>query len=57
MTTREQIEQINRDIEIYKQAIRDAEDALAAAELELNEVLEERFENAVISTDEELPPF
>ena len=57
MTTREQIEQINRDIEIYKQAIRDAEDALAAAEIELNEVLEERFENAVISTDEELPPF
>ena len=41
MTIKEKIELLMKDVEAYKQAIRDAEDALAAAEAELDEVLEE----------------
>ena len=40
----EKIEQIERDIETYRQAIQDAKDALEAAEQELDEVLEMEFE-------------
>ena len=39
----ERIKQIEKDIELYRQAIENAEGALDAAEKELEEVLEERY--------------
>lgn len=40
----EQIEQIRKDIEAYQAAIRDAEGALDAAERELDEVLQDIYQ-------------
>ena len=37
------IEELMREVEIYKQAIQDAKDALASAEMELDETLEAEF--------------
>ena len=41
------IQEVNimTEVEIYKQAIQDAKDALASAEMELDEVLDEEFRN------------
>ena len=39
------IQQLMTEVEIYKQAIQDAKDALASAEMELDEVLDEEFRN------------
>ena len=50
--TNEQIEKIKKDIEAYKQAIEDAEGALQAAERELDEALEEAYQN---ETPEDFP--
>jgi len=36
----EKLEQVERDIRAYRQAIRDAQDALEAAERELDEMME-----------------
>ena len=41
---RNEIQKLMEEIEIYKQAIQDAEDALDAAEKELNEVLDYKLE-------------
>ena len=38
------IQQLMDEVEIYKQAIQDAKDALASAEMELDETLENEFE-------------
>lgn len=48
----EQIEQIRKDIEAYQAAIRDAEGALDAAEKELDEVLQDIYQE---ETPEEYP--
>ena len=37
------IRELMDEVEIYKQAIRDAKDALASAEMELDETLDEEF--------------
>ena len=37
------IQELMNEVEIYKQAIQDAKDALASAEMELDETLEEEF--------------
>lgn len=37
------IQELMKEIEIYKQAIQDAKDALASAEMELDETLDEEF--------------
>lgn len=37
------IQKLMNEVEIYKQAIRDAKDALAAAETELDETLDGEF--------------
>ena len=42
---RRRIEQLNVDTEAYRQAIKDAEDALDAAEKELTEALSELQDN------------
>ena len=39
----EKLRELNREIEIYKQAIQDAEDALASAEKEMDETLEAEY--------------
>ncbi len=39
------IQELMTEVEIYKQAIQDAKDALASAEMELDETLEIEFEN------------
>ena len=39
-----EIQKLMEEVEIYKQAIRDAQDALDAAEKELDEVLEYEYE-------------
>ena len=39
------IQDLMNEVEIYKQAIQDAEDALASAEMELEETLAAEFEN------------
>lgn len=39
------IQKLMEEVEIYKQAIQDAKDALASAEMELDETLEEEFNN------------
>lgn len=39
------IQELMNEVEIYKQAIQDAKDALASAEMELDETLEAEFEN------------
>ena len=40
------IQDLMQEVEIYKQAIRDAEDALESAELELDETLDAEFNNS-----------
>ena len=37
------IEKLMKEVEVYRQAIQDAKDALASAEMELDETLEEAF--------------
>lgn len=37
------IQELRQEVEIYKQAIQDAKDALASAEMELDESLEAAF--------------
>lgn len=37
------IEKLMQEVEIYKQAIQDAKDALASAEMELDETLDAEF--------------
>lgn len=37
------IEKLMKEVEIYKQAIQDAKDALASVEMELDETLDEAF--------------
>ena len=37
------IQKLIKEVEIYKQAIQDAKDALASAEMELDETLEDEF--------------
>ena len=37
------IEKLMQEVEIYKQAIQDAKDALASAEMELGETLDAEF--------------
>lgn len=37
------IQELMDEVEIYKQAIRDAKEALASAEMELDETLDEEF--------------
>ena len=48
MSEREQqagkIQKLMQEVEIYKQAIQDAKDALASAEMELDETLEAEYE-------------
>lgn len=39
------IQDLMNEVELYKQAIQDAKDALASAEMELDETLEAEFEN------------
>ena len=39
----EKIRDLMQEVEIYKQAIRDARDALASAEMELDETLDTEF--------------
>ena len=39
------IQDLMKEVEIYKQAIEDAKDALASAEMELDETLEEEYNN------------
>ena len=41
--TENRIRELIEEVEIYKQAIRDAKDALASAEMELDETLEAEF--------------
>ena len=41
--TENKIQGLMKEVEIYKQAIRDAKDALEAAEMELDETLDEEF--------------
>ncbi len=43
MSGKDRIQELFDEIEVYKQAIRDAEDALASADMELDEELETRF--------------
>ena len=38
------IQELMNEVEIYKQAIQDAKDALASAEMELDETLDAEFE-------------
>lgn len=38
------IQKLMSEVETYRQAIQDAKDALASAEMELDETLEEEFE-------------
>ena len=42
--TAERLEQLRADIEIYRQAIEDAKDALAAAEMEMDAELDAYFQ-------------
>ena len=42
-TMESKIQELINEVEIYKQAIQDAKDALASAEMELDETLEEEF--------------
>lgn len=37
------IQELMQDVEVYKQAIRDAQDALESAEMELDEMLDAEF--------------
>lgn len=39
------IQELMSEVEIYKQAIQDAKDALASAEMELDETLDEEYNN------------
>ena len=39
------IKKLMEEVEVYKQAVQDAKDALASAEMELDEALEMEFEN------------
>jgi len=39
----EKIKSLMHEVEVYKQAVQDAEDALASAEMELDELLEQEF--------------
>ena len=41
---REKMDQLRNEIEVYRQAIQDAEDALASAEMELDEALQTEAE-------------
>lgn len=43
METTNKIEKLMQEVEIYKQAIQDAKDALASAEMELDGALEAEF--------------
>ena len=40
------IEKLMKEVETYRQAIEDAKDALASAEMELDEVLDDEYEKA-----------
>ena len=40
----EKIQELFKEVEVYKQAIQDAKDALASAEQELDETLDEEFD-------------
>lgn len=40
------IEELMQEVEVYRQAIQDAKDALASAEMELDEELESEFSKA-----------
>lgn len=51
--SREQIAQIQKDIENYKEAIRNAEGALAEAERELDELLSEYYDGPEVCPDPE----
>ncbi len=42
--TQEKMDQLRNEIEVYRQAIRDAKDALASAEMELDEALQTEAE-------------
>ena len=37
------VQELMQEVEVYKQAIQDAKDALASAEMELDETLDEEF--------------
>jgi len=41
--TENRIQELMQEVEVYKQAIRDAKDALASAEMELDETLDAAF--------------
>ena len=43
--TKTKIEELMQEVETYKQAIQDAKDALASAEMELDETLDAEFNN------------
>jgi len=43
MDTKTKIQQLMSEVETYKQAIQDAKDALASAEMELDETLDTEF--------------
>ena len=47
-TTETQIQKLMKEVELYKQAIQDARDALASAEMELDETLEAEYKKARI---------
>ena len=48
------IEKLTREIDIYKEAIREAQEALAAAEQELDEELEYQMNNAADPESKEM---
>ena len=45
VTMQNEIQKLMAEVEHYKQAIQDAKDALASAEIELDDVLQEEYEN------------
>lgn len=51
--TKQKIEELMQEVESYKQAIQEAKDALAAAETELDEMLEDEFSRQSINHEEE----
>ena len=42
-STNSKIQELFKELELYKQAIQDAKDALASAEMELDETLDEAY--------------
>ena len=46
--TKSKIEELMQEVETYKQAVQDAKDALASAEMELDEVLDAAFNDQQI---------